>query len=254
MSKSSHVLKIAKDGKTYTCDLYTTQQEARSLVEPTFPLFRVKIGGVTLYAGTADTKNCDTEREYAPFIIKEEGGIKYCVVQKSFFPIEIVPKPNETIKVTTNQIPSGKTGTGSFSFTSGKEWLPHGTTWTATVAGKTGYNPGALSPGASGTVTANVTVTAGSASLKTYTLKLSNPANETITLKYKNRNAANTGYETEVTKTSTSTVQSFTVRHGTTWTATVAGKTGYNPGALSPGASGTVTANVTVSAGAATRK
>lgn len=94
-------------------------------------------------------------------------------------------------------------------------------------------------------------LTKGNAELATYTLKLAATTNQTITLKYKNRNATDTGFETEVTKTSTSSEQSFTVRKGTTWTATVAGASGYNPGALSPGASGTVSANTTVSAGTA---
>lgn len=94
-------------------------------------------------------------------------------------------------------------------------------------------------------------LTKGNAELATYTLKLSATTNQTITLKYKNRNATDTGYETEVTKTSTSSAQSFTVRKGTTWTATIAGASGYAPGALSPGASGTVNAATTVSASAA---
>ena len=43
----------------------------------------------------------------------------------------------------------------------------------------------------------------------------------------------------------------FTVRYGTIWTASVNGNGEYNAGTLSPGSSGTVTSNVTVSASAA---
>ncbi len=124
--------------------------------------------------------------------------------------------------------------------------VKHGTTWTATIAGATGYNPGTLSPGSSGTVTAAVTVTASAAALKTYTLKLNATTHQTITLKYTQPGAS------AVTKTSTSSAQSFTVKHGTTWTASITGATGWKAGALSPGSSGTVTAATTVSAAAAT--
>lgn len=141
-----------------------------------------------------------------------------------------------------------KTSTSSAqSFTVG-----YGTTWTATVAGATYYTAGKLSPGASGTVTANTTVSAAAATwTQTYTLTLAATSHQTITLKYKNRNSANSGYEAEVTKTSTGSAQNFTVRRGTTWTATIAAASGYKAGALSA-SSGTVNGNTTVSAGAAT--
>ena len=79
-----------------------------------------------------------------------------------------------------------------------------------------------------------------------FTLTLAATTNQTITLKYTQPGAS------QVTKTSTSSAQNFTVKVGTTWTATIAGATGYNAGTLSPGSSGTVNANTTVSASAAT--
>jgi len=79
-----------------------------------------------------------------------------------------------------------------------------------------------------------------------FTLTLAATTNQTITLKYTQPGAS------EVTKTSTSSAQNFTVQVGTTWTATIAGSTGYTPGALSPGSSGTVRAATTVTAAAAT--
>ena len=81
-----------------------------------------------------------------------------------------------------------------------------------------------------------------------WTLTLAATSGQTITLKYTQPGSS------AVTKTSTSKAQSFTVEHGTTWTASVAGATGYNPGKLSPGTSGTIASNVTVSASAASIK
>ncbi len=254
MSKSSRTLKITKGGTIYTCDLYTTAQEARRGIYPDFPILRANVDGVDLYAASVEMNNCDTQREWTPLVIKDDGTTQYCVSQRAFFSITITTVANETITITANNQPSDGSGTGSYSFTSGTHWFPYGTTWTASVAGATGYNAGSLTA-SSGTVTnGNVTVTAGAASLKTYTLALNGTSNQTITLKYKNRNAANTGYEAEVTKTSTGSNQSWTVRHGTTWTASVAGATGWTAGSLSPGTSGTVTAATTVKANAATYK
>lgn len=143
-----------------------------------------------------------------------------------------------------------KTSTGSAqSFTVG-----YGTTWTASVAGATGWTAGALSPGTSGTITAAVTISAAAATYKTFTLTLAAMnTNQTITLKYKNKKSDGT-FESEVTKTSTGSAQAVTVGYGTTWTASVSPSTGWNAGALSPGASGIVTATTTVSCAAATYK
>lgn len=78
-----------------------------------------------------------------------------------------------------------------------------------------------------------------------YTLKLAATTNQTITLKYTQPGAS------EVTKKSSSSAQSFSVEVGTTWTATIAAASGYKAGKLS-GTSGTVNADTTVSATAAT--
>lgn len=94
-------------------------------------------------------------------------------------------------------------------------------------------------------------LTKGNGELPLYNLVLSATSNQTITLKYKNRNYKDTGYESEVTKTSTSSAQTFSVRKDTTWTASIAASSGYTAGKLST-SSGTVTSNTTVSAGAAT--
>ena len=253
MSKSAHVLKIQKGGTTYTCDLYTTMAEARANLYPDYPLFRVNVGGTYLYA--AFTTTLDSAKESTPLICPlfagEGNDTKYCVEQKSCFSVGITTQSNETITVTASDKPGTETGSGSYSFTSGTKWFTYGTTWTAKVSPATGFNAGTVSP-ASGTVTdKNVTVTATAASLKTYALKVGSPAHQTVTVKYKNRNTANSGYEAEK---SLAEGGSATVRHFTTWTATVTADAGWTAGALSPGASGTISAATTVTAGAATHK
>ena len=233
MSKSSHAVKIQKGSTTYTCDLYTTTAEARSNLYPSYPLFRVTVDGTNLYAPFTTTLNSATES--TPFIY----NTNYCLAQHSFFAIGITTKSYETITVKA----------GGQTWTSGTKWFPYGTTWTASVSPSAGWNAGAISPASSGTLTnANVTVTAGNATHKNFTLTLAATSNQTITLKYKNYNGSS--YATEVTKTSTGSAQSFTVGYGTTWTATLSAKTGYNKGSLSA-SSGTVTGNTTVSATAA---
>jgi len=81
--------------------------------------------------------------------------------------------------------------------------------------------------------------------LTEYILTLSGTTNQTITLTYTEPGAM------AVTVTSTSSDQTFSVLTGTTWTASVTGATGYTAGALSA-SSGTVSANTTISAEAAT--
>ena len=254
MSKSTHVLKIQKGSSIYNCDLYTTAAEARSNLYPEYPIFLAIVDGATLYAPFTTT--LDSAKESTPLVCpifaSEGNDTLYCVAQKSCFAIEITTVANETITVTTSDKPITDAGTGSYSFKSGKKWFPYGTTWTAKVAGNTGWTAGTITGGASGTITnKNVAISATAPSLKTYALKVGSPARETVAVKYKNRNSANTGYEAEK---SLAEGGSATVRHFTAWTATVTADAGWTAGALSPGASGTVSAATTVTAGTATHK
>ena len=342
MSKSTHVLKIQKGSKVYTCDLYTTMAEARKELYPNLPLFRVQIGSQTLYAPFTTTLNSATESTplVCPLFAADGNDTLYCVAQHAFYKVNITPVANAKITVIAYE----NVWNGKYyelveitRWNSGAKWFPFGTeldisvsgnpaniwmspglvitpntdvtlvnknkeitataptrwtyeftlagtehqtitvkytqpgksqvtktststgqyikvlagtTWTATVAGATGYNPGSLSNG-SGTITDNQTViSATAAKLKTFTLKLAATTHQTITLKYKNHKSDGT-VAAEVTKTSTSSAQSFTVGYGTTWTATLAAATGYTKGTLSA-SSGTVKAATTVSATAAT--
>lgn len=258
MSKSSYVLKIQKDNTIYTCDLYTTQEEARSTIYPTYRLFKVNINGQTLYAPF--TKTLDSARESTPLICpifeNDNDLTKYCLAQKSLFKINITTAANETITVTAE-------GT-SWSDTD-SHWFPYGTTWTASVAGATGYNAGALSPGSSGTLTnANVTVTAGAASLKTFVLTLAATSHQTIKIQYQPRNADGTMGSWTSDIASGSSAKTYTLRYGSKYKITsFAAATGWNAGTLKNGSTNvtaststtyTFTGAITVSATAATHK
>lgn len=81
-----------------------------------------------------------------------------------------------------------------------------------------------------------------------YVIELSGTVNQTIILKYRNRNSLNNGYELEVTKLSKEYSQRFNVRYGTTWFASISGSSGYIAGTLSPGNSGVVVGDVVISA------
>lgn len=243
MSKSSHAVKIQKGSTTYTCDLYTTTAEARSNLNPTYPLFRVNVGGTTLYAPFTPTLNSSTES--TPFICPIFAGsgdnTEYCLAQHSFFSIGITTKSNETITVNA----------GGQSWTSGTKWFPYGTTWTASVSGSTGWNAGTLTPASSGTLTnASVTVTASAATHKTYKITLTQKANETVTIHYKNHNG------TSLASSWSTTTSSITLGHSSQYYLTISASTGYTAGTITNAGSSssprTLTAAVTISFTAAT--
>ena len=141
------------------------------------------------------------------------------------FTVTINQSANQTIKVVCN----GKTYTSSFA-------APYGSTYTATVTPNTGYNAGTISS-ASGTITNNITISATPATIKQFTVTITQSSNQTITVKCNNQ----------------SHTSSFTANYGSTYTASVTPNTGYNAGTISS-ASGTITGNITISATAATIK
>ena len=265
--KSEHTLKIKEGSTTYTCDLYTSQEEARSVLYPNNPILCIEMPDYSmLYA--AFTPTLDSAAESTP-LLTTKNGTNYCVAQKSYFPIDITTVANATIKVDVYNVSFIDRTTQSpvQSFTSGTKWFPYGYSFEASVTSATGYkdtdiksNVKAGAPWAGDIAEAGdpylyansrIQITATAPALKTYTLKVGSPAHQTVTVKYKNRNAANTGYETEKTLAEGG---SASVRHFTTWTATVSADTGWTAGALTPASSGTVSGGVTVSAGAATYK
>ena len=126
MSKSNHALKIEKNGVVYTCDLYTTPEEARSTLYPNYPLFHVNVDGVELYAPFTSVLNSESESTplISPILESSGDDTEYCVAQHSFFKISITTQPNEVITVNA----------GGETWTNGNKWLPYGTTWTAAVS------------------------------------------------------------------------------------------------------------------------
>ena len=161
------------------------------------------------------------------------------------FSLNLVPTQNQTITLTyirTDQVVRTVLSSDIVQSID----VEYGTTWTAYVTPNAGYDAGALSPGASGTVTDNTIISATEATGQMFTLTLSTVAHQIITLTYTEPN------ESAQTIASTNTDQYISVPYGTTWTAIVSPDTGYDAGALSPGSSGTVTANVIISAAVAT--
>ena len=112
--------------------------------------------------------------------------------------------------------------------------LPYGTKWTATIKADEGYTAGALSK-ASGTITADDSVSAAAATVTQYTLTITQSEHQTITV-----NDGKKDY-TATTK----------LPYNTAWTAKIAAEDGYIAGTLNK-TSGTLTADDTVSATAAT--
>ena len=115
--------------------------------------------------------------------------------EKTTFTVTIKQTPNQTITVTTSD---GVKHTESFD-------AKKGTTWTATVDGATGYNPGKLIS-TSGTVTGATTVSATEATIKQFDFNITQSEGQTITV--------TTGDGVKHT-------ESFKAKYGTTWTATV---------------------------------
>ncbi len=268
MSKSSHTVKVKKGSSTYSAPLFDTTDEAKGTSGYYLP---VKVGNYKYYAPLFPATYSQTYLDtYGLPLHIYKGGTEYVLAKNSIFRIRITTVANQTITVKIYNKLDAIDGidTPIETFTSGSRYYPYGYSFWATVASATGYTEGEITGNASAGVpyagnfddiffdlyeNRIADISATSVSLRTFTLKLAATTNQTITLKYKNRNAANTGYEAEITKTSTSSAQSFTVRYGTTWTASIAGAAGYNPGSLSA-SSGTVKAATTVSAGSASLK
>lgn len=150
----------------------------------------------------------------------------YTCIIKAAVMISIKQSANQLITVTCN----GTQYTESFE-------APIGSTYTVSIAATTeGYNTGILST-TGGTVSEAITISATAAKLKTYTVTITQSANQTISV---------------VSNGNTYTA-SFTATHGQTYTASISPIEGYNAGTLSS-TSGTITGPITISATTATLK
>lgn len=251
MSRSQHVLKVQKDGVTYTCEMYTTPQEARDNLYAG-QYVRFNKDGTNLYVPLTPTLNSDTES--TPLLMYKKGdNTKYCIAQKSFYRANVTPTANAVI--TAKAYNEG--GTEIDSWTSGAKWFPYGTRITASGVGNPSniWNNPSLSidrgTNAGETMTvSNVEIGAASAvTRKSYSFTLNPGSNQTVTIKYTQPGA------TQVSVAVSGSTRTFTVQAGTTWTASItATTTGFNAGRLNI-TSGTITGSgVAISATSATRK
>ncbi|STY71324.1 Uncharacterised protein [Megamonas hypermegale] len=96
--------------------------------------------------------------------------LKATEVNAKYFIVNIDQSLNQIIKVICN----GEEYTSTFT-------APYGSTYTVTVTPNTGYNAGTLNH-TSGTITGNITISATAATLKKYTITVTQPANGKITV------------------------------------------------------------------------
>lgn len=140
-------------------------------------------------------------------------------VNAKYFIVNIDQSLNQIIKVICN----GKKYTNTFT-------APYGSTYTATITPAEGYNAGKLSS-ASGTIKSNVTISATAATIKTFTVTITQSANQTIKVVCNGQ-----------THTST-----FTAPYGSSYTVFIEPDVGYNAGKLN-NTGGVLTGNISISA------
>ena len=114
--------------------------------------------------------------------------------------------------------------------------LPYGTTWTATITAETGYTAGTLNK-TSGTLTGDDSISATAATIKQFTLTITQSEHQTIIVHVNNKD-----YTSNVV-----------LPYGTKWTAVIKPDTGYNSGTLNK-TSGTITGDDSVFATSAANK
>jgi len=206
------IVQSANQTITVTCNgiVYTS-----SFTAPAGGAYSVTVTPVTGYTAGSPSSSSG--------YVNSNLTITASAASKKTYLVTITQSSNQTIKVVCD----GTTYTSSFT-------ANHGDTWTATVTPSTGYNAGTLSA-TGGTVTGAVTIKASAATIKTFTVTITQSSNQTI----------------KVVCGGTTYTSSFTANYGATWTATVTPSNGYKAGTLSPGSSGTVTTAVAIKASAA---
>lgn len=139
--------------------------------------------------------------------------------------LSIYQSNHQTITVTAN----------GYKFTSDVS-LPYGTKWTASIIADTGYTAGTLSK-TSGTITGNDSISASPATIKQFTLTITQSEHQTIIVHANNKDYTN----------------NVVLPYGTKWTAVIKPDTGYNSGRLNK-YSGTITGDDSVFATSAANK
>ena len=101
--KSEHTLKIKKGSTTYTCDLYTSQEEARSVLYPNYPILCIEDPDYGMHYA-AFTPTLDSATESTP-LLTTKNGTNFCLAQKSYFPVDVTAVANATITVKVYSVP-----------------------------------------------------------------------------------------------------------------------------------------------------
>ena len=143
--------------------------------------------------------------------------------KKNTYTLTITQSAHQTITVTTA---NGNKYTNNVS-------LPYGTTYTVAIEPAEGYNAGTLNK-TSGTMTGNDSISASAATIKQFTLTITQSEHQTIAV-------------TANGKTYTSSVK---LDYGTKWTASIKPDEGYNAGTLNK-TSGIILSDDEVYAGSA---
>ncbi len=138
-------------------------------------------------------------RKVKKMYIGVNGVARLCYTSKVTVKVTIVQSANQTITVICN----GNSYTSTFT-------AEAGSTYTASISARTGYNAGKLSS-TSGTLTNNITISATAATLKTYTYKINQP----------------TGGKITVTVDRVAHTSTFTVQHGKTASNLCTPNSGY---------------------------
>ena len=219
-------------------DLYMVVNHTVTIIQSNNQIIKVSCNGKEYTEsfetehGSNYTVTIEASPGYNPGILSSTEGfvndditISATAASKNNYLVTITQSANQTIEVVCN----GKTYTSSFT-------ASYGSKYTARVVPSAGYNAGTISS-ASGTITNNITISATPATIKQFTVTITQSSNQTIKVVCNGQ-----------TYTST-----FKANYGSTYTATITPNTGYNAGTLNH-TSGTITDNISISATAATLK
>ena len=232
MAELTNKLHVKSGSTVYDCTCYTTTDEATPKTVSNGSYWEIKNNNTVCYLGLVPSASAGKTGFDTPLKVKK-NNTEYIVQTKvvNYFTVTITQSANQTITVTCG----GKDYTSTFSALAGSQY-------TVKVTPNTGYTAGTPNV-TSGYVNSNISISASAATKATYVFTINKTSNQTITVTY-----GGTTY-----KSTESANTTFTATYGETWTATIAGATGYNPGTLSA-TSGTITGAVTLSATAATIK
>lgn len=232
MAELTNKLHIKSGSTVYDCTCYTTTDEATPKTVSNGTYWEIKNNNTVCYLGLIPSASAGTTGFDTPLKVKK-NNTEYIVQTKvlNYFTVTITQSDNQTITVTCG----GKNYTSTFTALAGSYY-------TVRVTPSTGYTAGTPNT-TSGYVNSNISISATAATKAKFVFIINKTSNQTITVNYDGNS-----YTSNASSNTT-----FTTTYGETWTATIAGATGYDPGKLSA-TSGTITGNVTIGASSATIK